>query len=80
MVSIIKQEKGTRAGLLRGQGSIIKKVTCEIPVVAQWVTNPTSIHKDAGSIPGPIQWIKDLVLLQAVAQVTAVAQIWGCRG
>ena len=26
------------------------------------VTNPTSIHEDAGLIPGPTKWIKDLVL------------------
>ena len=38
-----------------------------VPTVAQHVKNPTSIHKDAGSIPGLTQWAKDLALLQAAA-------------
>ena len=33
-----------------------------VSVVAQWLTNPTSIHEDTGLIPGLYQWLKDLAL------------------
>ena len=36
-----------------------------VPMVAQQVKNPASIHEAAGSIPGLAQWIRDPVLLQA---------------
>ena len=51
--------------------------------MALWFKNLTedthSIHKVVGSVPGFTQWVKDLVVPQAAAQVTTEAQIQrGC--
>ena len=37
-----------------------------VPIAAQWVRARHSVCEDAGLIPGLAQWVKDVVLPQAV--------------
>ena len=34
-----------------------------VPVVTQWLTNPTRNYEVAGSVPALAQWVNDLALL-----------------
>ena len=54
------------------------KCSKRIPVVAQRVKNPTSIHGDESLISGLPQWVKDLALSRAEAWLADATQIWCC--
>ena len=41
----------------------LKQLPPGIPIVAQWLTNPTRNREVVGWIPGLTQWVKDPALL-----------------
>ena len=40
----------------------LRNVCPGVPVVAQWLTNPTRNHEVAGSVPALAQWVNDPAL------------------
>ena len=45
-----------------GDELAIKRTTTGVPVVAQWLTNPTRNHEVAGLVPVLAQWVNDPAL------------------
>ena len=42
--------------------TVIKKLPTGVPVMAQWLTNPTRNHEVEGSVPALAQWVNDPAL------------------
>ena len=40
----------------------LTKTKSGVPIVAQWLTNPTRNHEVAGSVPALAQWVNDPAL------------------
>ena len=57
---IVEKRERERAVLTLAQW--VKNLTAGVPVVAQWLTNPTRNHEVAGSVPALAQWVNDLAL------------------
>ena len=54
-----KRRKKSKFGYYRRH---LRIFTLGVPIVAQWLTNPTRNHDVVGSIPDLAQWVKDLAL------------------
>ena len=48
--------------LTKVQYNFLKKEKLGVPIVAQWLTNPTRNYEVAGSIPSLAWWVKDPAL------------------
>ena len=44
------------------QDAVINNLSQGVPVVAQWLTNPTRNNEVAGSVPALAQWVNDPAL------------------
>ena len=55
---ILSQKMHMASFLAFQMDTYLKKENVRVPVVAQQVTNLTSIHEDVSLIPGLTQWVK----------------------
>ena len=64
-MAIIKKSTkiiNAREGMEKREPSYTTSENWGVPVVAQWLTNPTRNHEVAGLVPAPAQWVNNLAL------------------
>jgi len=54
--------KEARTDSLSGGKTVSSISGAGVPVMAQWLTNPTRNHEVVGSVPALAQWVKDPTL------------------
>ena len=47
---------------INGNITLLKSQEAGVPVMAQWLTNPTRNHEVVGSVPALAQWVNDPAL------------------
>ena len=60
---------------LKFKQTFFKKSTHRVPVMAQWLKNPTRNYEVEGLFPGLAQWVRDLMLLWLWCRPAAIAPI-----
>ena len=62
-ISLLRKRCDLRfKSLMEKAMAVIVKTVSGVPVVAQWLTNPTRNHEVAGSVPALAQWVNDPAL------------------
>ena len=62
LVHLLIRQRKVVIDLLRKQSKASREAAQGVPVVVQWLRNPTRNDEVADSIPGLVQWVEDLVL------------------